>query len=796
MDSLIDGRYSPYPGRESVERRLAAILAADVVGYSRLMGEDEAGTLAALQNHRENLIEPKAAQYHGRTVKLIGDGALMEFGSVVDAVAFAVEVQIATRQRNSGVPKNRQIVLRIGINLGDIILQDEDIYGDGVNVAARLEGLAEPGGICLSRAARDQVRDKLDLRLEDLGEVEVKNISRPVRAFRVILDSKATALVTPIVRQTVKTERLSRPLAIAAVVVLFLAAGGAFWWQPWSPDVEPASVERMAFPLPDRPSIAVLPFDNLSGDAEQNYFADGITEDLITDLSKISGLFVIARNSSFSYKGQPVEVRRVAEELGVRYVLEGSVRRAGDQVRINAQLIDTTTGGHLWAERYDSTLANVFALQDQVTQKIVSALSVTLAAGEQAQRTRSETASQEAYDAFLRGWAYYRRNTPEAFAAAIPYFKQALSLDPGYSRAHAALAAIYWQAAEEKESTGHPGLWLGALGISYEVIRQRGNEHLKEALKNPTPLAHQAASGLRSRQGRHEESIAEAEHAVEIDPNNPVGYEALAKALIYAGRPSEGARVIRKAMRIDPHFPASYLGWLGIAQFNQESYADAAATFRTVLQRNPDEDTALIVLTAALGHLDEPQQAESAYSMLNDLRQKREVFFEQQTEGIEAGVDSLLIGPYTLKDVDFWPFKEISDRERLRRGLELAGVPDRSDISVSPTSVDGTRTVDATAAKELFDQGVMFVDVRTLELWKLGHIPGAKLLDLKTDFTEEKLSAIVDRNESLVIYCEGPKCLRSSQACAQAVSWNFSQVYYYRDGFPSWRSQGYPIASE
>ncbi len=311
----------PQYGENVMERRLTTILATDVVGYSRLMGEDEAGTLVALQVHRAELFDPKISQYNGRTIKLMGDGALIEFPSVVDAVIFAVEVQCAMRDRNQSVPKDKQIVFRIGINLGDVIIEGDDIYGDGVNVAARLEGLADPGGICLRRAVRNQVRDKLDLDFEDLGEIEVKNIARPVRVFRVILDDKAAALATPVLDMPAQPARGRWPAIAAGLALSVVVVAGLVWWQPWAPKVEPASVERMALPLPDKPSIAVLPFDNMSGNVEQDYFADGMTEDLITDLSKVSGLFVISRNSTFTYKDKPVEVRQVAVDLGVRYVL-------------------------------------------------------------------------------------------------------------------------------------------------------------------------------------------------------------------------------------------------------------------------------------------------------------------------------------------------------------------------------------------------------------------------------------------------------------------------------------------
>ncbi len=431
-----------------MERRLTTIVAADVVGYSRLMGEDEAGTLAALKSLRRELVKPKESQYHGRTVKLMGDGALMEFSSVVDAVQFAVEVQVAIAERNVDVPEDRRIVYRIGINIGDIIVEGDDIYGDGVNVAARLEGLCEPGGVCIARNVFNQVKGKLDLTFEHLGEKKVKNIAEPVSVYRIDLDDKAAALVTPITVTPPTTGHGRWPQIAAGLVLSLVAVAGLVWWQPWAPDVEPASLERMAFPLPDKPSIAVLPFANMSDDTSQEYFADGMTEDLITDLSKISGLFVIARNSSFSYKGQQAKVRQVAEELGVRYVLEGSVRRVGDEVRINAQLIDATTGGHLWAERFDGTLADVFAFQDQVTKRIVDALALQLTPQEAQRVSGLGTDNVAAHDAYLLGLTFYYRRTPESYAKARTHFERAVELDPNYSAAHTALAKLYVQSAD------------------------------------------------------------------------------------------------------------------------------------------------------------------------------------------------------------------------------------------------------------------------------------------------------------------------------------------------------------
>ncbi len=366
---------------ERVERRLAAILVADVVGYSALIRADEEGTRAAVRQHNAETVEPQIAAHNGRIFKTVGDGLLAEFASVVDAVRCAVEIQNAIKDHNADVVAEKRVEFRIGVNLGDVIVEGDDLHGDGVNVAARLEGLAEPQGICISGSAFEQVRDKLELGFEDLGDQQVKNIDRPVRAYRVLSDPDDAGKIV-----TAPTKRATRwkVPALAAALVVIIAAGGLAWWQPWAPDVEPASVERMAFPLPEKPSIAVLPFDNLSGDPEQDYFGDGIAENIITALSKIPDMFVIARNSSFTYKGKPVKVQQVAEELGVRYVLEGSVQRSGDQVRVTAQLIDAVTGHHLWAERYDRQLTDIFALQDDIAQNIVTALEVKLTAGEQA----------------------------------------------------------------------------------------------------------------------------------------------------------------------------------------------------------------------------------------------------------------------------------------------------------------------------------------------------------------------------------------------------------------------------
>jgi adenylate cyclase len=776
--------------RTAVDRRLAAILAADVVGYSRLMGTDETGTHARLKAILAERIGPAIAAHHGRMIKLMGDGALVEFASVVDAVQCAVAIQESMAESNAETPQDRRIDFRIGVNLGDVIVEGGDIYGDGVNVASRLEGLAPPGGICVSRTVFDHVRNKVDLGFEHRGAYSVKNIAEPVVVYRVLIDPDSAGTVVEARR--VALGRWKWPAAAVGLVVLLAATGGVAWLEPWAPDADPASAARMAFPLPDKPSLAVLPFDNLNDNPEQEYFVDGMTDDLITDLSKHSGLFVIARNSVFTYKGEPVKVQRVAEELGVRYVLEGSVRRAGDQVRINAQLIDAVTGGHLWAERYDGSVTDVFALQDQVARNIVTALAVRLTGEEQGRQARTETENPQAYDAFLRGWAYYRRNTPDDVGRAVPYLEEAVALDPDYSRAHAALAAVYSTDTENSLPSG-TGEWIAArLGLTFEELNRRTRHHLGEALRDPVPLAYQVASRQATWQGKHEQAIAEAQRAIALDANDPVGYEAMAVALIYAGQPAEGAEMIGRAMRLDPHYTHEYLYWLGLAQFGLGRLDEAAASLTRASRADPDDELALILLAATYGHLGRLEEAESAIEKANELRRHRQRDIEEGP--LRVGLDVFLVGPYTLDDVDLWPFKEQADRERLRQGLRLAGVSEAGqEGEISPTEIAGATTIDAAAAKTMLDRGVPFVDVRSDEDWSLGYIPGAVHLDSDDAFGEESLTAVASKDQAVVIYCMGPRCLRSSAACAKAVSWGFTQVFYFREGFPAWKAAGYPF---
>jgi TolB-like protein/class 3 adenylate cyclase len=707
-------------------RKLRAILSADVKGYSRLMSQDEVGTIRTLNAHKEAMAD-SIKQYRGRVVDAPGDNILAEFGSVLDAVNCAVEIQRELAERNAELPDSRRMEFRIGINLGDVVEEEGRIYGDGVNIAARIEGLAEGGGICISGTVFDQVKNKMGLEYDYLGEKTVKNITEPVRVYRVL--SFPGAAAHRVVQAKEALGRKWRKAALAAAAIVFVAAALAAWYFYFHPSrsrEETASVEKMAFPLPDKPSIAVLPFVNMSEDTGQEYFSDGITEDLITDLSKISGLFVIARNSVFTYKSKPVKIRQVAEELGVRYVLEGSVRRAGDQVRINAQLIDATTGGHLWAERYDGKMENVFALQDRITQI-----------------ARKETDSAEAYEAFLKGFAYYRFKTPDDFEQAIPFFEEAINKDPKYSRAYAVLADIYWEIAKMAWNK-----WLDRHDTSRAQILVKAENYLQEAMKDPTPLAHSVASDMRRGQGRHQDSITEATRAIALDVGDPVGYLAMARALIWAGSSGEGADFIKKAMRLDPNYPPEYLHWLGVAQFGMEQFEEAAATLEEAVRRSTYTETPLW-LAATYGHLGRVQEAESAISMFNERKAETGWFFNAAT----------------LRFLDIWWFKEQADIDRLRKGLGVAGVPAGRAYSaaakdlISQTNegpeIKGATAIDVSTAKALFDRDVPFVDVRGGRHWSKGHIPGAVHIELGRGFSKWNLSKVVNQDQEVVIYCAG-----------------------------------------
>jgi TolB-like protein/Flp pilus assembly protein TadD len=533
---------------------------------------------------------------------------------------------------------------RIGINLCDVIEEEERIYGDGVNIAARVEGLAAAGGISISGTVYEHIKDKLSLGYHFLGEQDMKNIHEPIRVYRLLTESADDGKM---IGEKKAKSRKFRSAAFGALALIILVVGALVIWNNYfRVQIEPASVDKMTFPLPDKPSIAVLPFENLSGDSKQEYFSDGMTDDLITDLSKISGLFVIARNSTFTYKGKPVKIQQVSEELGVRYVLEGSVRKAGARVRINAQLIDATTGGHLWAERYDGNLADVFALQDKVTQNIVAALAVTLTAGEQEYARWQETDNVAAYDLFLQGWTQYIRRTPDGFAKAVSHFKKAIELDPKYGRAYAALASTYWESSHS--------FWSSSLGVTWGEARHLAEQYLEKAMQYPTTLAHQIAARMLVDWQQYEKAIEEAEHSIVLDPSDPNSYRSLAYALIYAGKPEDAVGIVEKSMRLDPHYPAYTLFVLGLAFFSMNRFDEAVTNFQRARLRNPEDSILLIYLSAA-------------YALSDRLEEAKATIAELKKALPMMTVDLIMGSP-------LWRYKNRLDNKRLRDGLRLAGL--------------------------------------------------------------------------------------------------------------------------
>lgn len=580
-----------------LERKLTTILAADVVGYSRLMAADEAGTLAALKAHRRDLIDPKAAEYHGRTVKLVGDGTLMEFGSVVDAVMFAVDVQTEMRRRNRDVPDDRRIDYRVGINVGDIIVDGDDIYGNGVNVAARLEALAEPGGVCVSHTAFSQVKGHVDLSFEDLGEKDAKNLPEPIRVFRAVLEDP------------------SRPTG-------------------------PAGESMSDHGLPEKPSVAVLPFTNMSGDPEQEYFSDGITEDIITELSHFRSLFVIARNSSFIYKGRAVPIPEVGKGLGVQYVVEGSVRKAGNRVRVTAQLVESISGKHVWAERYDRELEDIFQVQDELTQAIVAAVAGRLEAADLERAKRKATDNAQAYELLLRGKDHHHQFTKEDNAKGLEVLERAIELDPGYAQAHAWLACTYGQA------------WARGYAEDGSRALKRCWDEAKKAYASDEndSECHRILCALYLMQKNFDQAIHHHERAIALNPNDPLIVSQAGHLRSMLGQAEEGVRWIREAMRLDPYRPDLYGNNLGIALYTAGQYAEAVTAFRRMAAlRCPHH----AYLAACHGQLGDEEAAKAHV----------EAVFELEPD---FTVDKFLKGV---------SYREPNDLEHLRQGLMKAGFP-------------------------------------------------------------------------------------------------------------------------
>ena len=583
---------------ERLQRRLAAILSADVVGYSRLMGLDEAGTLSRLNALRRGLIDPTIAAHAGRIVKLMGDGALVEFASAVDAVTCAIEIQRQLREHDAGRPEANPIQFRIGINVGDIIIEGEDILGDGVNVAARIEGIAEPGGISISEDAWRQVQGKVAANFVDAGEQSLKNIARPVRVYRLDLAQKV-----------VTASDVPRPMPAQS----------------------------------DKPSIAVLAFNNMSGDPEQEYFSDGICEDIITDLSKLSELHVIARNSSFTYKGKPVDVKQVGRDLGVRYVLEGSVRKAGNRVRVTGQLIDAASGAHIWAERFDRDLTDIFAVQDELTQEIIAALKIKLSAPEKARIAGGGTKNVDAHDFFLRGRELVigNKRDREMFAEANVYLRRAIELDPNYAGPYAALGWAYIMDYQNR--------WSDSPETSLDQAERLIDEAIAKDDKDP--FVHYVAALLGLWKKDYERWAHEADRALSLNPN--YGHAHLARGLVhvYSGEPVKGIPYIEQAMRLDPA-QQQYRHFLGTAYLVAGNYETAAAILKERVAITPTTDLSRALLASALGHLGRAEEARQIWRELKEINPR-----------------------YSYSEhFGRLPFRNPADADQLTEGLRKAGL--------------------------------------------------------------------------------------------------------------------------
>jgi adenylate cyclase len=562
---------------QEVKRKLTAILNADVKGYSRLMGEDEKETVHTLNAYKE-AITGLIRHHHGRVVDAPGDNVLAEFASVVDAVECSVEIQRELKTRNAELPEKRRMEFRIGVNLGDVIEDGEKIFGDGVNIAARLESLSEAGGVCISGSAYDFVGKKLSLGYEYLGEHTVKNIEKPVRVYRVLMEPEEAGKV--IGERKGKPRKWQKPVSILVAILIVVAAVVVIWrlyLHPTRPPVEVASKEKMAFPLPDKPSIAVLPFVNMSGDKEQEYFSDGITEEIITALSKVPHLFVISRQSTFTFKGKPVKVKEVSEELGVRYVLEGSVRKSGDKVRITAQLIDALTGHHLWAERYDRDLKDIFALQDEITLRIISALQVELVGVERSSLSIKGTDNLEAYLKLLQSAHQSGRFTKEGNIQARRYAEEAIALDPKYVEAYLRLSATLIMDLRYGTSE------------SPEQSLRRAEGYVQKALvlDDSSGAAHAFLGRIYLSKRQYEKAIAEGERALALDPNSDFVQAALAYSLYFAGRSEEANAMYQKAIRLNP-FPVWYSQMLASSYAELGRYEEAIKEYKKAVHRAPD----------------------------------------------------------------------------------------------------------------------------------------------------------------------------------------------------------------
>jgi adenylate cyclase len=633
---------------EGFKRKLAAILSADVEGYSRLMGDDEEATVRTLTSYRE-VFSTLIQQHNGKVLDSPGDNLLAEFVSVVDGVQCAVAVQKEIQVRNDELPESRRMQFRIGINLGDVIQEKEQIYGDGVNIAARLEGLAEPGGICISKTAFDHIESKLPYGYDFIGDQTVKNIAKPISAYRVLMEPRVTVSGKPVDEKSAGKRRMSILVGAAAVIVLAVAVG---IWQFYArrPSVEPASVEKMALPLPDKPSIVVLPFDNLSGDAEQDYLADGISDNIISALSYIPEMFVIARNSSFSYKGKPVKVQQVSEELGVQYVLEGSVLKSGDRIRINAQLIDALTGGHIWSERYDRDFKDLFDLMDEITQVVVVALQVKLTSGEQARMWYGSTSNLEAWGYAVKALGPLLHFSKKDIAEARELFERAIEIDPDYAHVIAQLGVTHIIDARFGYSDSRVESLKRAEELAEKAI----------ALNDNDPYVHMLWEYIYLIRGQHDKAVEAGRKSIALGPNNAEVHTLFGQVLFFSGMFKESVEMCEKAIRLHPNPPLYYLAHLGIAYRWVGRYNESLALAEQLIERGRKVENWFIVV-AGYGH------SAITYIKLGRVNDAK-----------ESITKSLKIYPkYSLDSERFFSFyKNSAHLQEVLDALRKAGLPE------------------------------------------------------------------------------------------------------------------------
>jgi adenylate cyclase len=622
---------------QKVTRKLRAIMSADVKGYSILMVDDEVATVRTLKDYR-NIMSARIEEHGGRVVDAVGDNLLAEFDSAVGAVECAVEVQKELKTKNQKLPPDKRLEFRIGVNIGDVIQDGDSIFGDGVNIAARIEKLADAGGVCISRNAYNHIKKKLSLGYEYLGEHPVKNISEPVTVYKVLMDEKDAGKLIGVEKKAPKKGWLW-----AAAVALVVAVVGFGIWQFYlrRPAIEPASEEKMAFPLPEKPSIAVLPFDNMSGDPGQDYFSDGITEEIISSLSKTDKLFVIARNSTFTYKGKPVRVKQVAEELGVRYVLEGSVRKSEDRVRITAQLIDATRGHHLWSERYDRELKDIFAVQDEITMKIVNALQIKLTEGEQARIWIRQSENLDVYLKSMEAASLFREGTKESIIRMGQLGQEIVDMAPESPIGYKTLAWYNWYLAHAGKSPEE------SITKAYKLVQKA------LALDESDAIAHALLGQIYTKMRQYDQAIAAGEKSVELDPNGALAHVNFGGTLCYAGRIDEGIDRFKQAIRLNPYPEYLYFVNFGRCYRQKGQYELALTEYKKAFQLSPDNFFVNMSLAAIYALLDRQEEAEAAAQKVLEINPNFTVERASKT----------------------WPYKNPADIKLFADALLKAGLP-------------------------------------------------------------------------------------------------------------------------